>query len=86
MNKVWSLVILWVAVYSYCVLIIQRLTSRKSLGGDAMSIGIWELVLILIIAALLFGVGRLPQLGSALGEAIKNFRKAAGMGDSDKPK
>ena len=35
-----------------------------------------ELVLILIIAMLLFGVGKLPELGSALGKGIRDFREA----------
>ena len=37
--------------------------------------GFGELVIILVIILLVFGVGRLPELGSALGEGIKNFRK-----------
>jgi sec-independent protein translocase protein TatA len=38
-------------------------------------LGIWELFFILMIVVLVFGVGRLPELGSALGEGIKNFKK-----------
>lgn len=36
----------------------------------------WELVVILVVVLLLFGAKRLPELGSGLGEGIKNFRKA----------
>ena len=36
---------------------------------------VWELVLVLFVIVLLFGVGRLPELGTALGEGIKNFKK-----------
>ncbi len=36
--------------------------------------GIWELVLILLIVVVIFGASRLPQLGGALGKAIRNFR------------
>ena len=35
-----------------------------------------ELILILVIALVLFGPGKLPDLGSALGKGIKEFRKS----------
>jgi len=38
--------------------------------------GIGELLLILLIIAVVFGASKLPKLGSALGEAIKEFRKS----------
>ena len=38
-------------------------------------LGVGELVLILVIILIIFGVGRLPELGGALGEGIKNFKK-----------
>jgi len=38
-------------------------------------LGVGELVLILVIILIVFGVGRLPELGGALGEGIKNFKK-----------
>ena len=37
--------------------------------------GIWELVIILVIVLLIFGVGRLGQLGRDLGTGIREFRK-----------
>ena len=39
-------------------------------------IGIQELVIILGIAVLLFGARRLPEIGSGMGKAIKNFKSA----------
>ena len=45
--------------------------------------GPMELVLILIIVAMLFGVGKLPEVFGAVGKGIKEFRKEAG--DEDKP-
>jgi sec-independent protein translocase protein TatA len=39
-------------------------------------LGAPELMIILTIAVLLFGVGKLPELGSGLGRAIRGFRKA----------
>ena len=37
--------------------------------------GGWELLLILIIVLIVFGAGKLPQLGEGLGKAIKGFKK-----------
>ena len=37
--------------------------------------GIWELVIVLVIVLLVFGVGRLGRLGRDLGEGISEFRK-----------
>jgi sec-independent protein translocase protein TatA len=37
--------------------------------------GIWELVLVFAIVVLIFGAGKLPQLGGALGQSIRNFKK-----------
>ena len=39
-------------------------------------LGPTELVIIVLIAALVFGVGRLPELGGAVGKAMREFRKA----------
>jgi len=39
-------------------------------------LGIWELVVILVVVIIVFGAGRLPELGTALGEGIKNFKKS----------
>lgn len=37
--------------------------------------GPWELVIILVIVAMLFGVGRLPEVFGAVGKGIREFRK-----------
>ena len=39
-------------------------------------LGVPELLIILVIVVLLFGAGRLPQIGSGIGEGIRNFKKA----------
>jgi sec-independent protein translocase protein TatA len=39
-------------------------------------LGLPELLIILVIVVLLFGAGRLPQIGSGIGEGIRNFRKS----------
>lgn len=40
------------------------------------SFGWMELLLILFIVLIIFGAGKLPQLGEGLGKAIKGFKKA----------
>lgn len=39
--------------------------------------GIPELSLVLVIITMIFGVGRLPELGGAMGKTIRNFKKAS---------
>lgn len=39
-------------------------------------IGMPELVVILVIILIIFGAGKLPEIGKGVGEAIKNFKKA----------
>jgi sec-independent protein translocase protein TatA len=39
-------------------------------------IGIPELLIILVIVLIIFGVGKLPEIGSALGKGIRNFKKS----------
>ena len=50
------------------------------------NLGLPELLVILVIVVLLFGVGKLPQLGKGLGEGIKNFKDAVKDGQKDAPK
>ncbi len=40
-------------------------------------LGMPELIIILIVALIFFGPGKLPELGSGLGKAIKSFKKAS---------
>ena len=50
-----------------------------------MGIGPWELVVILLVIVIIFGVGKLPEVGTGLGAAIKNFKRAMqDPNDSDK--
>ena len=44
-------------------------------------IGFGELILILVILVVVFGAGRLPQIGDALGKAIRSFKRAATEND-----
>ncbi len=50
----------------------------------------WHLVLVLIVVLIVFGPGKLPDIGKALGQSMREFRDATkGMGDlvtpSDQP-
>jgi sec-independent protein translocase protein TatA len=49
-----------------------------------MSFGIWELVIVLVIVALLFGTKKLRSMGGDLGSALKGFRSALKDDDTDK--
>ena len=40
------------------------------------NIGLPELIVVLIIALLVFGAGRLPEVGAQIGKGIKDFKKA----------
>lgn len=41
-----------------------------------MRLGPWEIGLILLIILIVFGVGKLPQVGGAIGKGLQAFRKA----------
>lgn len=41
------------------------------------SLGPMELVIILVMVVIVFGVGRLPEVGGAVGRAIREFREAS---------
>lgn len=40
------------------------------------NLGPFEIVLILVIILIVFGVGRLPEVGGAIGRGLREFRKA----------
>ena len=44
-----------------------------------------EMLLIFAVLMLLFGGSRLPQLGSSLGQAIRNFKRGFGEGAEEQP-
>jgi sec-independent protein translocase protein TatA len=44
-------------------------------------LGIPELIIIMVIVLLVFGAGKLPEIGSSIGKAIKGFKKS--MKESD---
>ena len=48
--------------------------------------GGWELLLVLAIALVIFGAGRIKHLGSDIGNAIKGFRNAMKDDEAEKEK
>lgn len=48
----------------------------------AGGIGMTELLVILVIVLIIFGAGKLPEIGSGLGKGIRNFKKAT-IGEPD---
>jgi len=46
-----------------------------------MSIGPWQIILILVIVLIIFGAGKLPRVAGDLAKGIKNFK--SGMSDDD---
>ncbi|MGA6924371.1 MAG: twin-arginine translocase TatA/TatE family subunit [Desulfosarcina sp.] len=46
-------------------------------------IGMPELIIILVIILIIFGVGKLPEIGGGMGKAIRNFRDASKQAESE---
>lgn len=44
-------------------------------------LGATELVIILVLVLVIFGAGKLPEIGGALGKGIRNFKKATREAD-----
>jgi sec-independent protein translocase protein TatA len=49
------------------------------------SLGLPELLIILVIVIVIFGAKKLPDLGKSLGEGIKNFKGSVSNKDKDNP-
>jgi sec-independent protein translocase protein TatA len=47
------------------------------------NLGFPELMVILVIALIVFGPGKMPELGNSLGKAIRGFKKAMSEEDKD---
>lgn len=50
----------------------EEATKMLLIGG----LGGWEIAVILLIVLIIFGPSKLPQMGQAMGKAIKEFKKA----------
>ncbi len=49
-----------------------------------MKLGWPEILLILVVVIIIFGVGKLPEVGGAIGKGIRNFKKSASGEDEQK--
>ena len=47
------------------------------------NLGPTELIIILVIVIIIFGVGKLPEIGGALGKGIREFKTSSKDGDGD---
>ena len=47
-------------------------------------LGMPELIIILVIIVIIFGAGKLPEIGSGIGKGIKNFKNATKEEESKK--
>jgi sec-independent protein translocase protein TatA len=60
-------------------------TKPLKTGGGKMLTGLFQpmhLLIILVIVMIIFGPGKLPELGNSIGKAIRDFKKE--MNESDK--
>ena len=46
-------------------------------------LGGWEWIIILVIVIIIFGVGKLPEIGGALGKSIREFRESSANPEDD---
>tara|TARA_R110002124_G_scaffold144908_6_gene310066 strand:+ start:629 stop:862 length:234 start_codon:yes stop_codon:yes gene_type:complete len=51
-----------------------------------MSIGIWQIILVLVLVLVLFGAGKLPRVMGDLGKGMHNFKDGLKGGEDDKDK
>ncbi len=49
-----------------------------------MNLGPMEVILILLIVLVVFGAGKLPEVGAALGKSIREFNRAKNGEDEEK--
>ena len=54
----------------------QHAISPEVEGLIGSKIGLWEILLILVVALIIFGPSKLPELGRSIGNGLKEFRKA----------
>jgi sec-independent protein translocase protein TatA len=59
---------------SFNAILLQILVAQEDI---MFGFGMPELIIILVIVLVVFGAGRLPEIGGALGKSIRNFKKAS---------
>jgi sec-independent protein translocase protein TatA len=48
-------------------------------------VNIWEILILLLVALLLFGPKRLPEMGRSLGKGLREFKDSLTSNDNDRP-
>lgn len=48
-------------------------------------LGTQELLIIMVVVMVVFGAGKLPQIGTSLGKGIRNFKQGVSEADADAP-
>jgi len=54
---------------------------KRNEGDTVPNLGFGELVIVFLIVMLIFGAGRLPQIGEGLGKAIRNLKRGLNTDD-----
>jgi sec-independent protein translocase protein TatA len=49
------------------------------------NVGPWEIILLLLLALLLFGAKRLPEIGKSMGRGLREFKDSVSGKDDDEP-
>jgi sec-independent protein translocase protein TatA len=57
------------------IIAVEIFAGKKELNMP--SLGGWELLIILVIVIVIFGAGRLSEIGGALGKSIREFRESS---------
>lgn len=64
------------AVHNYDAALIHCFRNEKEEVTTMFGIGVPELILILVIGLVVFGPGKLPAVGNALGRSLREFKSA----------
>jgi sec-independent protein translocase protein TatA len=57
---------------------------NEKAGAIMFGLGHWELLLILVIVLIVFGAGKLPEMGAGIGKGIKSFKKGVADVETEK--
>lgn len=61
------------SILEACMIDVSSMEVKDLIGGK---IGLWEIILVLAVALIIFGPAKLPELGRSIGNGLKEFRKA----------